>query len=117
MSSIAEFYSRNLANEVMKGNLQKVKGGGSVGRAPIGYSNVRKIAGGREIRDVLHAGDQAGTWSSAPGRLPIEKRFQLRAMSGATRLRRRFQISMRAARDPAAVSIASAPRSENHGTS
>jgi DNA invertase Pin-like site-specific DNA recombinase len=52
MSSIAEFYSRNLAGEVMKGNLQKVKGGGSVGRAPIGYSNVRRIVGGQEIRTV-----------------------------------------------------------------
>lgn len=37
MSSIAEFYSRNLANEVIKGMSEKVKNGGSVSRAPIGY--------------------------------------------------------------------------------
>ena len=41
MSSIAEFYSRNLANEVMKGSLQKAKGGGTPTRAPTGYLNVR----------------------------------------------------------------------------
>jgi DNA invertase Pin-like site-specific DNA recombinase len=33
MSSIAEFYSRNLATEVKKGMSQKVKSGGTVGRA------------------------------------------------------------------------------------
>src|SRR5680860_254928 len=32
MSSIAEFYSRNLANEVVKGMTQKVRGGGTVSR-------------------------------------------------------------------------------------
>src|SRR5881397_994542 len=36
MSSIAEFYSRNLANEVIKGTQQKVKAGGTPTRAPIG---------------------------------------------------------------------------------
>ncbi len=59
MSSIAEFYSRNLANEVMKGNIQKLKSGGSVGRAPIGYLNVRKIQNGREIRTVEVDPDRA----------------------------------------------------------
>jgi site-specific DNA recombinase len=40
MSDIAEFYSNNLASEVMKGLTEKAKRGGTVGRAPIGYKNV-----------------------------------------------------------------------------
>lgn len=40
MSSIAEFYSRNLANEVTKGLAQKASLGGTVTRAPLGYKNV-----------------------------------------------------------------------------
>ena len=40
MSSIAEFYSRNLANEVTKGLTQKASVGGTVSRAPLGYRNV-----------------------------------------------------------------------------
>ena len=53
MSSIAEFYSQNLATEVKKGMGEKVKGGGTVGRAPIGYINVRRVDDkGREERTV-----------------------------------------------------------------
>ena len=53
MSSIAEFYSQNLATEVKKGMGEKVKGGGTVGRAPIGYINVRRVdEQGREERTV-----------------------------------------------------------------
>ncbi len=52
MSSIAEFYSRNLANEVMKGLKQKAKTGGTPGRVPPGYSNVIKREAGRELRTV-----------------------------------------------------------------
>src|SRR5205814_836749 len=32
MSTIAEFYSRNLANEVIKGSVQKAKNGGTLGK-------------------------------------------------------------------------------------
>ena len=54
MSSIAEFYSRNLANEVMKGLNQKVKNGGTPCRAPLGYLNVQtKDKQGRELRTVI----------------------------------------------------------------
>ncbi|AKE89625.1 recombinase family protein [Rhodococcus aetherivorans] len=35
MSSIAEFYSRNLATEVLKGMEQKAKTGGTPGKAPL----------------------------------------------------------------------------------
>jgi hypothetical protein len=52
MSSIAEFYSKNLSNEVKKGMDEKVRSGGSVGRAPIGYLNVHEVHDGRETRTV-----------------------------------------------------------------
>jgi site-specific DNA recombinase len=53
MSSIAEFYSRNLASESRKGMLQKAKNGGTVGMAPFGYLNVRERSPeGREIRTI-----------------------------------------------------------------
>jgi DNA invertase Pin-like site-specific DNA recombinase len=52
MSSIAEFYSRNLANEVIKGSVQKAKAGGTPARAPTGYLNVRRILNGQEVRTV-----------------------------------------------------------------
>src|SRR5665213_33129 len=54
MSSIAEFYSRNLAAEVMKGMTQKARSGGTVGRAPLGYRNYRTVDfEGREMRTVI----------------------------------------------------------------
>lgn len=52
MSSIAEFYSRNLATEVIKGSVQKAKNGGTPGKAPIGYLNVRRMVDGLEGRTV-----------------------------------------------------------------
>ena len=54
MSSIAEFYSRNLANEVVKGMTQKAKNGGTIGRAPLGYRNIHSIDDqGREARAAV----------------------------------------------------------------
>ena len=54
MSSIAEFYSQNLANEVKKGLNEKVKGGGTPSRAPLGYLNIRRTDDrGREERTVI----------------------------------------------------------------
>ncbi len=53
MSTIAEFYSRNLANEVSKGMSQKARTGGTNGKAPVGYLNVTKRDElGREIRTI-----------------------------------------------------------------
>ncbi len=52
MSSIAEFYSMNLANEVVKGMQQKVLVGGTPGRVPLGYVNVFRIVDGVETRTV-----------------------------------------------------------------
>lgn len=62
MSSIAEFYSQNLASEILKGSTQKAKQGGTPFRAPIGYVNSRVWIGedgqpttaglGREVRTI-----------------------------------------------------------------
>jgi site-specific DNA recombinase len=52
MASISEFYSRNLATEVIKGTTQKAKNGGTPGRALTGYLNVRRIENGREVRTI-----------------------------------------------------------------
>jgi DNA invertase Pin-like site-specific DNA recombinase len=52
MATIAEFYSQNLAAEVRKGLLQKVRLGGTPSRAPLGYLNVIERVEGRDIRTV-----------------------------------------------------------------
>lgn len=53
MSSIAEFYSPNLATEVTKGLVQKAAAGGTLTKASIGYLNVRKRDElGREVRTI-----------------------------------------------------------------
>jgi DNA invertase Pin-like site-specific DNA recombinase len=65
MSSIAEFYSRNLANEVIKGTQQKVIAGGTPNAAPIGYLNERKIIDGYETRTVCVNPERADLVTSA----------------------------------------------------
>ena len=53
MSSIAEFYSRNLAAEVIKGMGEKARNGGTIGRAPLGYLNKQgRDSQGRQARWV-----------------------------------------------------------------
>jgi site-specific DNA recombinase len=52
LSGMAAFYSRNLALEVVKGSTQKAKIGGTIGKAPLGYLNVRRVESGRELRTV-----------------------------------------------------------------
>ena len=52
MSSIAEFYSRNLAAEVLKGTMQKVSTGGTPFKAPLGYLNASEVVNGRENRTI-----------------------------------------------------------------
>ncbi len=51
-SGMAEFYSANLSTEVIKGMQQKARSGGSIGRAIIGYLNVRQIVNGSEQKSV-----------------------------------------------------------------
>ena len=53
MSSIAEFYSKNLATEIIKGSTQKAKKGGTPYKAPLGYRNHREWVDGREIRTII----------------------------------------------------------------
>jgi site-specific DNA recombinase len=48
MAEIAQFYSGNLAQEVMKGLLRKAEEGGTPFRAPLGYTNRREARDGAE---------------------------------------------------------------------
>lgn len=50
---MAEFYSANLAAEVKKGMVQKIKNGGCVFHAPVGYKNVREMVGGHNVARVI----------------------------------------------------------------
>ena len=52
MADLAEFYSANLATEILKGSTQKARLGGTPFKAPLGYKNVRYFEGGQEIRTV-----------------------------------------------------------------
>jgi site-specific DNA recombinase len=65
MSSIAEFYSRNLANEVIKGTQKKVSAGGTPHVAPLGYLNVRQVVDGSQSRTIELDPERAGhiTWA------------------------------------------------------
>ncbi|MGB2950664.1 MAG: recombinase family protein, partial [Rhodococcus sp. (in: high G+C Gram-positive bacteria)] len=87
MSSIAEFYSRNLATETRKGMAQKVKNGGTPGMVPFGYLNVRtRTPEGYEIRTVTLDPDRAehvrwifdaygsGEWTMTQIREELERR-------------------------------------------
>ena len=60
MSSIAEYYSRNLSTESKKGMLEKAKRGGTNGRAPFGYLNVQtRTAEGFVVKSVELDPDRA----------------------------------------------------------
>jgi len=50
MSSIAEFYSKNLATEIIKGSTQKAKKGGTPYKAPLGYATT--ASGSRAARSA-----------------------------------------------------------------
>jgi hypothetical protein len=52
MATIADFYSSNLASEVVKGMTQKAKTGGTITRAPLGYVNHHELVDGHDIRWV-----------------------------------------------------------------
>lgn len=65
MATIAEFYSRNLAAEALKGATQKAKRGGTPYRAPLGYINVIRHINEREARTVVVDTERAAliTWA------------------------------------------------------
>ena len=104
MSSIAEFYSRNLANEVIKGSLQKVKSGGTVYRAPVGYRNVTRIINGREAKTV----------EIDPERAPLIKwAFDAYARGDWTLLTLQAELERRGLTRPAGPSTPAAPISHS----
>ncbi len=86
MASMAEFYSRNLANEAKKGIAQKAMNGGTHGVAPIGYVNTLARIEGREVKGVAFDEDKAehirwafqtyatGQWSISTLRDELEER-------------------------------------------
>ncbi len=54
LASFAEYYSRNLANEVIKGATEKARRGGTPNYVPLGYLNVREqLPQGGEVRTVV----------------------------------------------------------------
>ncbi len=53
MATIAEFYSGNLSQEARKGLKKKVEIGGTPGKAPIGYRNIRDKRKGKDIGLVV----------------------------------------------------------------
>jgi site-specific DNA recombinase len=54
-----------LAAEILKGTTQKAKQGGTPGRAPVGYRNVRSLENGRDVRTVEVDAEKAAliTWA------------------------------------------------------
>lgn len=109
MASIAEFYSRNLAQEVMKGMRQKAIQGGTPGRAPIGYLNVRRQSeDGREYRAIQLDRERAPhiAWAFdayATGEWSV-------AQLAATLTDRGLRTRATASHSPAALTIASLHR-------
>ena len=59
MADLAEFYSANLAVEILKGSTQKARMGGTPYKAPVGYLNVRRFIEGREVRTIEVDPEQA----------------------------------------------------------
>lgn len=109
MASIAEFYSRNLAQEVMKGMRQKAIQGGTPGRAPIGYLNVRRqTEDGREYRAIQLDHERAPhiTWAFgtyATGEWSV-------AQLTSALIDRGLRTRATASRSPTAVTVASLHR-------
>jgi site-specific DNA recombinase len=86
LAGMAEFYSRNLANEAKKGIAQKAINGGTHGVAPIGYVNTLARIEGREVKGVAFDEEKAehirwafqtyasGQWSISTLRDELEER-------------------------------------------
>lgn len=52
LASFAEYYSNNLASEIMKGLTRKHEQGGTPFKPPIGYLSKRELVGSQDIRSV-----------------------------------------------------------------
>jgi site-specific DNA recombinase len=53
LATFAEYYSNNLASEIMKGLRRKHEQGGTPHKPPIGYLSKRELIGGQDIRSVI----------------------------------------------------------------
>jgi site-specific DNA recombinase len=53
LASFAEYYSNNLATEIMKGLTRKHEQGGTPFKPPIGYESRRTLVGSQDIRTVI----------------------------------------------------------------
>jgi site-specific DNA recombinase len=53
LAVFSEYYSNNLANEVLKGLRRKHELGGTPHKPPIGYQSKRELIGGKDIRGVI----------------------------------------------------------------
>ncbi len=53
LASFAEYYSNNLATEIMKGLTRKHEMGGTPHKPPIGYLSKRELIGAQDIRSVI----------------------------------------------------------------
>lgn len=85
---MAEFYSANLAAEVMKGLHQKARHGGTIGKAYLGYLNVRTIVNGVEKRTVEIDPERGPLMAWAP--IELMKQEQERIGSQLAALDRRL---------------------------
>jgi DNA invertase Pin-like site-specific DNA recombinase len=53
LATFAEYYSNNLATEIMKGLRRKHEQGGTPHRPPIGYLSKRELIGAQDLRSVI----------------------------------------------------------------
>ncbi|HSZ13115.1 MAG TPA: recombinase family protein [Solirubrobacteraceae bacterium] len=53
LATFAEYYSNNLATEIMKGLRRKHEQGGTPFKPPIGYQSKRELIGAQDIRSVI----------------------------------------------------------------
>jgi DNA invertase Pin-like site-specific DNA recombinase len=53
LATFAEYYSNNLATEIMKGLTRKHEQGGTPFKPPIGYESKRELIGAQDIRSVI----------------------------------------------------------------
>jgi site-specific DNA recombinase len=53
LATFAEYYSNNLASEIMKGLTRKHEQGGTPFKPPIGYLSKRELIGSQDIRSVI----------------------------------------------------------------
>lgn len=104
MASIAEFYSRNLGVEALKGATEKAKQGGTPYCAPIGYTNVIERINHREIRIVIPDPERAPLITLAFERYATGDYTELRLCEELSRRGLRSRLRARSRDDSISVS-------------